>query len=104
VKKAVYSATVEPREGRETLAVAVLRNTHGLTRETHLSLEFFQSPEYENIASLGAKLEGLFRSRCASAARRAQPGSKQLWPRRWTGCWKKPNVVSRSSVTRVWAR
>jgi len=59
-EKAVYSATVEPREGRETLAVAVLRNTHGLTRETHLSLEFFQSPEYENIASLGAKLEGLF--------------------------------------------
>ncbi len=59
-EKAIYSATLEPREGRETLAIAVLRNTHGLTRETHLSLEFFQSPEYENIASLGAKLEGLF--------------------------------------------
>ncbi|HYQ92609.1 MAG TPA: DNA gyrase subunit B, partial [Candidatus Competibacteraceae bacterium] len=59
-KKAIYSATVEPREGRETPAIAVLRNTHGLTQETHLSLEFFQSPEYQNIVSLGAKLEGLF--------------------------------------------
>ncbi|HYQ90636.1 MAG TPA: DNA gyrase subunit B, partial [Candidatus Competibacteraceae bacterium] len=59
-EKAIYSATVEPREGRETPAIAVLRNTHGLTRETHLSLEFFQSPEYQNIVSLGAKLEGLF--------------------------------------------
>ncbi|MFO1430927.1 MAG: DNA topoisomerase (ATP-hydrolyzing) subunit B [Candidatus Competibacteraceae bacterium] len=59
-EKAIYSATMEPREGRETPAIAVLRNTHGLTRETHLSLEFFQSPEYQNIVSLGAKLEGLF--------------------------------------------
>jgi len=59
-EKAIYSATVEPREGRETLAVAVLRNIHGLAKETHLSLEFFESPEYESIVGLGAKLEGLF--------------------------------------------
>jgi DNA gyrase subunit B len=59
-EKSIYSAEVEPREGRETLIIAVTRNTHGLTKETSLLLEFFESPEYENIASLGAKLEGLF--------------------------------------------
>jgi DNA gyrase subunit B len=59
-EKSIYSAEVEPREGGETLVIAVTRSTHGLTKATRLLLEFFQSPEYENITSLGAKLEGLF--------------------------------------------
>ncbi len=59
-EKSIYTVTVEPREGRETFLIALTRSTHGLIKETRLALEFFESPEYENIAKLGAKLEGLF--------------------------------------------
>jgi DNA gyrase subunit B len=62
-EKSVYSATLYIPEGRETHVVKVTRNTHGvLIKETHLAREFFESPEYESIASLGAKLEGLLSS------------------------------------------
>ncbi len=59
-EKTVYQVVVEPREGGESFVIAVARSTHGSIRETQLLLEFFESPEYQAIASLGDKLEGLF--------------------------------------------
>ncbi|MDX1604761.1 MAG: DNA gyrase subunit B, partial [Candidatus Competibacterales bacterium] len=54
-----YRSRVEPRDGREDLALVVTRQTHGLDRDTTLTLEFFESPEYAGIARLGAQLQGL---------------------------------------------
>jgi DNA gyrase subunit B len=59
-EKSIYSSAVRIREGRDDFMISVIRRTHGLDRETRLNLEFFESPEYEKIAGLGVRLEGLF--------------------------------------------
>ncbi len=59
-EKASYVAELQPREGGEGSVLVVGAKLHGLTRQTRLGAEFFDSPEYEAIARLGAKLEGLF--------------------------------------------
>jgi DNA gyrase subunit B len=62
-EKSVYSIALYVPEGRETHVIKITRNTHGvLIKDTHLAREFFESPEYESIAGLGAKLEGLLAS------------------------------------------
>ena len=58
--KSVYTVTLEPRKGRETLIIVVTKRTHGLDREIRMAVEFFESPEYSSIADLGEKLQGLF--------------------------------------------
>jgi DNA gyrase subunit B len=58
-ERSVYRVELRPREGRETYLIVVTRLSHGLSKETQLALEFFDSPEYGSIADLGAKLEGL---------------------------------------------
>ena len=58
--KSVYRTHLEVRKGGEGFVIVVTRRTHSLDRETRLAGEFFDSPEYENITHLGAKLEGLF--------------------------------------------
>jgi DNA gyrase subunit B len=59
-EKSVYSGTVQTRDGRDDMLISIVRRTHGLDRETRLNLEFFESPEYEAIAGLGLRLQGLF--------------------------------------------
>ena len=59
-EKSIYKARLQLREGREDFLINIIRLTHGVEKETQFSLEFFESPEYEAIASLGARLDGLF--------------------------------------------
>jgi len=58
-QRSIYQFELKPREGRETYSIVVTRQSHSLKKETQLNVEFFASPEYENIAGLGVKLEGL---------------------------------------------
>lgn len=59
-EKSVYHIELQVREGREDYLINIVRRTHSVDRETQLNLEFFESPEYDAIAKLGARLEGLF--------------------------------------------
>lgn len=59
-EKSIYTATLAAREDGEGFAIVVNKSTHGLSKETRLTADFFDSPEYDSIARLGAKLEGLF--------------------------------------------
>jgi DNA gyrase subunit B len=61
-EKSIYQIELRPREKDEGFVIAVSRLTHGLTKATRLSTEFFDSPEYASIAQLGAKLSGLFKT------------------------------------------
>jgi DNA gyrase subunit B len=61
-EKSIYQIELRPREKDEGFVIAVSRFTHGLTKATRLSTEFFDSPEYASIAQLGAKLSGLFKT------------------------------------------
>ncbi len=58
--KSVYQSRLEQRQGGEGFIIVITRLTHGLERETRLVGEFFDSPEYENLTRLGAKLDSLF--------------------------------------------
>ncbi len=58
--KARYRVDLEAREGREGYLIHVACRTHGVDRETRLSGEFFDAPEYENLIRLGARVRGLF--------------------------------------------
>jgi DNA gyrase subunit B len=40
----------------------VVRLVHGIPETTHMTLEFFDGPEYERIAALAEKLDGLVQS------------------------------------------
>jgi DNA gyrase subunit B len=57
--KVVYRAELQQRGGEETFLINVTRTMHGLTRDSRLPVEFFTSPEYEAIAQLSARLDGL---------------------------------------------
>jgi DNA gyrase subunit B len=59
-EKPVYKAHLIAREDNEGLLVVISKRIHGLFKETRLSAEFFNSPEYNSIAQLGAKVKGLF--------------------------------------------
>jgi len=54
-----YTAKVLPREGRPDHAVLIIRRTHGNDKDIRLTQEFFESPEYQNIAKLSERVQGL---------------------------------------------
>ena len=54
-----YSAEVLAREGRPDYAIVVKRRTHGNDKDIRLTQEFFESPEYENIAKLSERVRDL---------------------------------------------
>ena len=58
-ERSVYSAELQQREGRQDYSIAVTRLIHGLDSVIHLASEFFESPEYQAIAQLGERLQGL---------------------------------------------
>ncbi len=61
-EKTVFHVELRPREKDEGFVIAMSKLTHGLAKETRLSTEFFDSPEYASIAQMGAKLSGLFKA------------------------------------------
>ena len=54
-----YSAEVVVREGRPDYSILVKRRTHGNDKDIRLTQEFFESPEYENIAKLSERVRDL---------------------------------------------
>ncbi|NIR61494.1 MAG: DNA topoisomerase (ATP-hydrolyzing) subunit B [Gammaproteobacteria bacterium] len=54
-----YDVELDFGSGSETFVARVRRRTHGITRTTTLSSEFFDSVEYQRMTELGAQLEGL---------------------------------------------
>ncbi len=59
-EKSVYEVDLVSRQDGEGFIIVVSKRIHGSAKETRLSTEFFDSPEYGNIIQLSAKLEGLF--------------------------------------------
>ncbi len=59
-EKSVYEENLVSRQDGEGFIIVVSKRIHGSAKETRLSTEFFDSPEYGNITQLSAKLEGLF--------------------------------------------
>jgi DNA gyrase subunit B len=54
-----FLARSEPRDGRDDHALVITRRVHGLDKDTRLTLEFFESPEYRRIADLGERVRDL---------------------------------------------
>ncbi len=59
-ERTFFKVGIEYENSGEGMALRLTRETHGISRETYLSASFFESPEYETIARLGTKLDGLF--------------------------------------------
>ena len=58
-ERSSYTVKVQAREGRPDHAIVVTRRTHGNDKDIRLTQEFFESPEYQNIAKLSERVRDL---------------------------------------------